>query len=487
MVRPKIPFEIDEPDETSKYLLPEKTEGVFYENKHLSPELEKESTLTVSQLTRKIRLILESRFRGLVVEGELSNFHCAPSGHWYFTLKDEESQIRGLMFRQNTVAVRFQPEDGLQVTLRGHLSVYSPRGEYQFHASAMEPQGIGALQLAFEQLKKRLQAEGLFDQTHKKPIPVLPRCIGLITSPSGAAVHDLLSVLKRRFPGLPVILFPALVQGEHAQEELNEGIRALNHIQQQNNIDVIILGRGGGSLEDLWAFNDEQLARSIHTSEIPVISAVGHETDFTISDFVSDLRAPTPSAAMELAVPDKGELQEALGIKIRSLKRIIAEYTNSNHERVDSLRSCLASPRQAIEQHIQKADSLHGLLKERFRTTMSQKRNTTVSMRQRLISLNPQRQLGIHLRNVSLLCTRLPASIQNLFQHRRERFHSNASLLESLSPLAVLHRGFSLNQKEDGSLLRSVEEVKQGDNVEIRLEDGKLKTRVLEKTKNLMS
>ena len=487
MVRPKIPFEIDEPDETTNHLLPEKTEGVFYENKNLSTELEKESTLTVSQLTRKIRLHLESRFRGLVVEGELSNFHCAPSGHWYFTLKDEESQIRGIMFRQNTVAVRFQPEDGLQVTLRGHLSVYSPRGEYQFHASAMEPQGIGALQLAFEQLKKRLQAEGLFDQTHKKPITVLPRCIGLITSPRGAAVHDLFSVLKRRFPGLPVILFPALVQGDHASEELIEGIRALNHIQQQNNIDVIILGRGGGSLEDLWAFNDEQLARSIHTSEIPVISAVGHETDFTISDFVSDLRAPTPSVAMELAVPDKGELQEALRLKIRFLKRIMAEYTNSNHERVDSLRSCLASPRQAIEQHIQKADSLHGLLKERFRTTMSQKQNTTVSMRQRLISLNPQRQLGMHLRNVSLLRNRLPASIQILFQHRRERFHSNASLLESLSPLAVLHRGFSLNQKEDGSLLRSVEEVKQGDNVEIRLEDGKLKTRVLEKTKNLKS
>ena len=483
MSRRRIPFEIDDPSDHVNSNLIEKQQDHLVETPQDSEEPEKQSILTVSQLTRKIRLSLENKFRGLTVEGELSNFHRAPSGHWYFTLKDEESQIRGVMFRPSTSSVRFRPEDGLEVTLRGHLTVYSPRGEYQLNVSSMEPKGIGALQLAFEQLKKRLHSEGLFEQEHKRSIPKLPRCIGLVTSPRGAAIHDLLSVLNRRFPGIPVLLFPSMVQGEHAPNELIEGVQTLNHLQHQHKIDVIIVGRGGGSLEDLWAFNDENLARCIHHSNIPVISAVGHETDFTIADFVSDLRAPTPSAAMELAVPDKAELQEALDLRYRSLRRMMLDYTDTKHERTSQLRSRLSSPRQAIQQHFQKADNLSQLLKERFRSSMNQKHNHSLLMHQRLRLLNPQKLLGMHQKNIELLSSRLPASIENLIQHRREIFHSQASLLESLSPLAVLHRGFSLNQKEDGSLLKSVEDVETGEAVEIRLEDGELKTKVLEKYK----
>ena len=253
----------------------------------------------VSELTVRIRDLLEGAFRDLWVEGEVSNFRAAQSGHLYFTLKDEKSQIRCVCFRDQVRGLKFRPEDGLHVTVRGSLSVYEPRGEYQIYVTHIEPVGLGALQLAFEQLKKKLAAEGLFDAGRKKPLPVLPRCIGVVTSPTGAAIRDILRVLKRRFPNVHVSLYPVKVQGEGAAAEI---VRAIRHFNRGSVVDVLIVARGGGSFEDLWAFNEEIVARAIAESEIPVITGIGHETDFTIADFVADLRAPTPSAAAEIVV-----------------------------------------------------------------------------------------------------------------------------------------------------------------------------------------
>ena len=270
------------------------------------PEEESQHVFTVSELTRGIRSILEQAFDTVWVEGEISNYVLAQSGHAYFSLKDETSQVRCVFFKGNRIRVKFDPEDGDQVLLFGRVNVYEPRGEYQIVVEAMEPRGLGALQKAFEQLKAKLEKEGLFDEAHKQALPEFPWKIGIVTSPTGAAIRDLLNVLHRRNPRVSVVLAPAKVQGEGAAEEIAQAIRDLNTLEE---LDVLIVGRGGGSIEDLWAFNEEVVARAIHESKLPVVSAVGHEIDFTISDFVADLRAPTPSAAAELVVP---RLQEPL-------------------------------------------------------------------------------------------------------------------------------------------------------------------------------
>ncbi len=273
-------------------------------------------TWKVSELTARIRELLESALPDVWVEGEVSNCHAAQSGHCYFTLKDAKAQIRCVCFRDQMRTLKFKPEDGLHITVRGSLSVYDARGEYQIYVTNIEPVGLGALQLAFEQLKKKLQAEGLFDQARKKPLPVLPRCIGVVTSPTGAAIRDILRVLKRRFPNAQVSVYPTKVQGTSAAGEIAQ---ALEYFNRAKTVDVLILARGGGSLEDLWAFNEEILARAIFASEIPVITGVGHETDFTIADFVADLRAPTPSAAAEIVVKSRQEFERHIAENQRHL------------------------------------------------------------------------------------------------------------------------------------------------------------------------
>ena len=273
-------------------------------------------TWKVSELTARIRELLESALPDVWVEGEVSNCHAAQSGHCYFTLKDAKAQIRCVCFRDQMRMLKFKPEDGLHVTVRGSLSVYDARGEYQIYVTNIEPVGLGALQLAFEQLKKKLHAEGLFDQARKKPLPVLPRCIGVVTSPTGAAIRDILRVLKRRFPNAHVSVYPAKVQGTGAAAEIVQGLQYFNRAK---TVDVLILARGGGSLEDLWAFNEEILARAIFASEIPVITGIGHETDFTIADFVADLRAPTPSAAAEIVVKSREEFERHIAEHQRHL------------------------------------------------------------------------------------------------------------------------------------------------------------------------
>ncbi|HUT84984.1 MAG TPA: exodeoxyribonuclease VII large subunit, partial [Thermodesulfobacteriota bacterium] len=301
--------------------------------------------LSISELTQLIKFQLEQSFDYLWVEGEISNFRIPSSGHFYFTLKDEKSQIRAVMFRSQNRTLEFSPEDGLSVICRGRLNVYETRGEYQLILDYLEPKGLGALQLAFEQLKQRLAQEGLFDPDHKKPLPQLPRKIGIVTSPTGAAIRDILNIIERRFANVGILIYPVKVQGEGAAQEIATALQELN---QMPEIDVVILARGGGSIEDLWPFNEEVVARAIYHSEIPVISAVGHEVDFTIADFVADLRAPTPSAAAELVVRNKDDLIYNLNTVYVRLKNSIRKIYEFNQSRFAFLQKRMPDPRKMI-------------------------------------------------------------------------------------------------------------------------------------------
>ncbi len=391
---------------------------------------------TVSQLTRHIRLTLESQFRSLIVEGELSNFKRSTPGHLYFQLKDEQAQIRGVMFRQAARFLKFEPSDGLEVIVKGHLGVYEPRGDYQIQVSSMEPKGLGSLQLAFEQLKEKLGQEGLFNPEYKQHIPFLPKRIGIVTSPTGAVIHDMLHVLKRRCPIVPVLLYPAAVQGDPAPPMLIEGIEYFNQIRESHQIDVIIIGRGGGSIEDLWAFNNEELVRTIFHSEIPIISAVGHETDFTLTDFVSDVRAPTPSAAMELAVPKIQDLEGTLNDREGRLCIAIRRYLQQHQENIKMTAQRLRSPDFIIHQHMQRLDDLSH---------------------------------------------RLQIFMQNKLSQSKEQLTQKVELLDSLNPLAVIKRGYGIILDDSQKMVKSIHSVEEGDSITVHLADGKLQTRIEKK------
>ncbi|MDD5004916.1 MAG: exodeoxyribonuclease VII large subunit [Candidatus Omnitrophica bacterium] len=322
--------------------------------------------LKVSELTKDIKLILENTFGLVWVEGEVSNLRRPSSGHIYFTLKDEFSQIRCVLFKQQSAGIKFQLKDGLQIVVFAKLSVYERDGCYQLYINSVEPKGKGSLQLAFEQLKERLTREGLFDAAHKKPLPFLPGIIGIITSPTGAVIRDMLHILEKRFENFQVLIYPAKVQGESAKAEIAQAIEYFN---SQGNVDVIILARGGGSIEDLWAFNEELVARAIYNSKIPIISAIGHETDFTIADFVSDLRAPTPSRAAELVIPQKKELSEKIKYFIQQLNRGLRDFIPAYQQRVDDLteslrrglENILIGKKQQFELAISKLQALNPL------------------------------------------------------------------------------------------------------------------------------
>ncbi len=472
----QIPFEVDPPkkDEDS----PLKTKDAIQSDTEATKPFQPPKPLTVTQLTKRIALLLEGEFRSLTVEGELSNVSRAASGHWYCSLKDNQSQIRCVIFRNIAEGLRFDPEDGLEVVVRGHLSVYQPRGEYQITVSYLEPKGLGALQLAFEQLKAKLEKEGLFDQQHKRRIPFLPGSIGIVTSPKGAVIHDMLTVLERRFSGIPVLLFPTQVQGDSAPEMLVEGIRHLNSLRESHQLDVLIVGRGGGSIEDLWAFNDEQLARAIFSSEIPVISAVGHETDFTIADFVSDVRAPTPSAAMEMAVPNKVDLKYTVNQKEEQLQRIMFNQLERLSQYVEAIRQRLSSPAAVVQQYVQQVDDLDSLLRERTRHLLDNVNNRVSGISEKLLLLNPGRELASQKHSVEQLNDRLVRAIQLLQEKLENSVQQQTDLLDSLSPLSVLHRGYSVAMDSAGKSLRSVKQVQSGEELQVRLEDGTLQTKV---------
>jgi exodeoxyribonuclease VII large subunit len=472
----------------------------------------------VSELTERIAGLLGREFQDISVEGEISNFRPAQSGHLYFTLKDARSQIRCVCFRDQARGLRFRPEDGLHVTIRGSIGVYEPRGDYQVYVSQIEPVGLGALQLAFEQLKKRLAEEGLFDQSRKKLLPLLPRRIGVVTSPTGAAIRDILRVLKRRFPNVHLLLFPVKVQGEGAAKEIAEAVYYFNRAQ---TADVLIVARGGGSLEDLWAFNEEVVARAIAASRIPVISGVGHETDFTIADFVADLRAPTPSAAAEIVVRSRQEFERHIAETFRRIVdrmhfrllqsrqkvqqlathrgfRQIELLMRRRRQQVDECSSSLAIGLRlrlaTIRQRVTRADASLGgfdlrrraeVLRRRIalqqnallaalERTLTGKRRSLGAAQVRFAATDLRVRVANWRRALDRRTAELGARMDRFLELERRVLQAAALQLEERSPLRILDRGYAIAYDAAGNVLRSPEQVNAGDEIAVRLARGTL-------------
>ncbi len=391
-----------------------------------SPELN--NTFSVSQITGQIQNTLEQSFSSVWVKGEISNLTRHSSGHWYFSLKDNGAQLSSVMFRRQNDSVRFEPAHGMEITVHGRISVYPPQGRYQLIVDQMLPAGQGDLHLAFENLKKKLMTEGLFEPSKKQNLPSYPSKIGIVTSPTGAAIRDMINILGRRFPLAGVILFPVKVQGEGAAKEIAQAIGEMNRL---NECQVLLVGRGGGSLEDLWAFNEEIVARAIASSDIPVVSAVGHETDTTISDFVADHRAPTPSAAAELVVPDQLELKRWFNQVEQSLESTVVRTIERYAQRLDSIAGsyALKKPELMIEQSIQKLDQMEDR----------------------------------SIRSMAEAISRYSARLDNLY-----------TSVESLNPLRLLENGYAVISGSDGEVIRSIDQVSDGTVLQMRVQDGEV-------------
>lgn len=428
---------------------------------------------TVTELTARIRELLESQFPDLWIEGEISNFREAQSGHLYFTLKDARAQVRCVCFRNEARLLKFRLEDGLQVTVRGGVSVYEARGEYQIYVQHIEPVGLGALQLAFDQLKRRLEAEGLFAPERKRPLPVLPRRIGLVTSPAGAAVRDVLRVLRRRFPNAHVILYPVRVQGEGAAAEI---VEAIGYFSRKRLADVLILARGGGSIEDLWAFNEEIVARAIAASLVPVITGIGHETDFTIADFAADLRAPTPSAAAEIVVRSRDEFDRHLAERARRLAERMRYLLLDRRHRVQQLLAGRAFRRlpDLVRQRRQQTDELTLRLAELLRLRLLGTAERMGGLQMRLARIDLRVRLAALRSRVERGRQQLESAAERFFTARRHRLAALAVQLDERSPLRLLERGYAVCYDAAGRLLRGVETVSLGDRIAVQLARGRL-------------
>lgn len=428
--------------------------------------------MTVSELTGLLRTSIEEQFSDVWLEGELSNLRAPGSGHVYCTLKDKASQIRAVLFRSNAVRLRFALQEGLQVLVRGRLTVYEPRGEYQIVLDMVEPKGIGALQLAFEQLKERLAAEGLFDQDRKKSIPTFPRTVGVITSLTGAAIRDILAVLRRRWPMLHILIAPVQVQGENAGRQIADALTALNDL---GRADVIIVGRGGGSLEDLWSFNEEIVVRAIAASHIPVVSAVGHEIDVTLADFVADLRAPTPSAAAEAVVPVLADIMERMQeIQVR-LGQVMLRHCAFERQRLDAGIRGVTDVRLRLQDAAQRTDDVVDRLRDRVQHLLASGRERVHGAQRDLFSLNPILAIKQGLATIPQLSMRLEGQMGKLMAQHRHHIHAMLAQLNSLSPLAILGRGYSILQTvPDGHILRRSHDVTVGQELEAQLASGRL-------------
>jgi len=433
---------------------------------------------SVSRLNQEVRLLLEGTYPLLWIEGEISNFARPASGHCYFTLKDAAAQVRCAMFRQKAMNVRFTPKNGDQVLVRAQLSLYPARGDYQLIVEHMEEAGDGALRRAFELLKAKLQREGLFDAERKRPLPPLPRRLGVITSPTGAAIRDVLTVLRRRFPALPVLIYPVPVQGADAGQKIAEAIRLAN---ARREVDCLLLTRGGGSLEDLWAFNEEVVARAIAASELPIVSAVGHEIDFTIADFVADRRAATPSAAAELLSPDGGAWLEQLGVLEQRLLRLTQQRLQRMNEQVGWLRRHLEQhhPRRRLQDTGQRLDELE----QRLRGAMQRRLRELAQRRQHLLDrlhgCGPQNALRLGQRRCAELDSRLRLAMEHRLKESQAALAAAARQLDAVSPLATLGRGFSVIRREsDGAIVRHADSVAVGERVVATLAHGTLHCRV---------
>jgi len=435
----------------------------------LSTTTERE-IITVSQLNRRAKQLLETHLPLLWVEGELSNVSVPSSGHWYFTLKDDQAQVRCAMFRNRNMSVRFKPQQGQHVMIRARVSLYEGRGDYQIIAEHMEEAGAGALQRAFDELKLKLAREGLFDEHIKKSLPPLPKHIAVITSPTGAAIRDILSVLDRRFPSIPVTIIPVAVQGKESAPQI---VKAIDLANRANLFDVVVLTRGGGSLEDLWPFNEEIVARAIHASKLPIVSAVGHEIDFTIADFVADLRAPTPSAAAELITPDGEEwLEKFIGYEVL-LEEIIERKLHHLQQKLTWLRSRLRHPKEKLEQQAQRLDNLELRLKNAIKNTLADYRNRLNTLVIRQKPLHPQHrcaQLQTHFQQVQ---QRFNKAQQLLLAQKQQRFSEAVRMLNTLSPLKTLDRGYALVTHAEGTTpITSTQHIKTGDKIKTQIAKG---------------
>ena len=419
-----------------------------------------------------LRSSIEEQFSDIWLEGELSNLRAPGSGHVYCTLKDKASQIRAVLFRSSAVRLRFALQEGLHVIVRGRLTVYEPRGEYQIVLDTVEPKGIGALQLAFEQLKERLATEGLFDQDRKKSIPAFPRTVGIVTSLTGAAIRDILAVLRRRWPTLHILIAPVQVQGESAGHQIAEALTTLNNL---GSVDVIIVGRGGGSLEDLWSFNEEIVVRAIAASHVPVVSAVGHEIDVTLADFVADLRAPTPSAAAEAVVPVLAEIVERLRELTVRLGQVMLRHCAFERQRLDAGIRGVTDVRFRLQEAAQRTDEMVDRLREMVQQLLTAGRERVHGVQRDLSGLNPILAIKQGLATVPQLSKRLEGQMGVMLAQHRHRIHATLAQLNTLSPLAILGRGYSILQTVPaGQILHRANDVRVGQELEAQLASGRL-------------
>ena len=439
--------------------------------------LPEREVMTVTQLNRRAKQLLETHLPLLWVEGELSNVSIPSSGHWYFTLKDSDAQVRCAMFRNRTMTVRFKPQQGQHVLLRARVSLYEGRGDYQLIAEHMEEAGAGALQRKFDELKIKLANEGLFDPQFKKPLPPLPKHIGVITSPTGAAIHDILNVLERRFPSIPVTVIPVAVQGKESAPQIVKAIELANRAQLAGEkiFDVLILGRGGGSLEDLWPFNEEIVARAIFASKLPIVSAVGHEVDFSIADFVADLRAPTPSAAAELITPDGEDwLDKFIGFEVL-LEDAMTRKLQHLQQKINWLRSRLRHPKQKLEQQAQRLDSLEMRLTNIIHVSITAYQHRLNSLILRQKPLHPEIKLTQLKHRFKLAQHNLLRAQKISFSQKQQKFNAAVRMLNTLSPLKTLDRGYALVTHGETQIpIINSQQVKPGDRIKAQLSKGEV-------------
>jgi len=428
--------------------------------------------LTVAELNAEVNQLLSRGFPLLWVEAEISNLACPASGHLYFTLKDSKSQIRSAMFRNRNMKLRIKPENGMKVLVRGRVGLYEPRGEYQFIAEHMEDAGEGQLQREFEALKKKLLDAGLFDEAHKKDFPEYPKRIAVITSPTGAAIRDILNVLQRRSPQTPILIYPVSVQGEGAKNQIEAAIRRAD---SDKKCDVIILARGGGSIEDLWSFNEENVAKAIYHAQTPIICGVGHETDFTIADFVADLRAPTPSAAAELITADARQLLTNVIQNKVWLQQHIIKTIQANQQRLDWLNSRLElqKPSHKVQQQSQRLDEVSSRLIQQMQVLINNKSLQASNLKTRLLANQPSRKIKESQQKLSHIQSRLTQSMQLKLQKDQASFSLKMAKLDSISPLKTLDRGYSIiKDSETSALITSIKQVSKNQKLTLRLKDG---------------
>ena len=434
----------------------------------------------VTELNKKIKRLLEENFPFIWVSGEISNIRTPSSGHCYFTLKDANSQISAVMFRAQAGSLKFKPEDGLSIIGLGRISVYEPRGSYQIIFEYLEPKGVGGLQIAFEKLKQRLSDEGLFDAQHKMSIPVMPKKISIVTSPTGAAIRDFIKVAQRRFPNLPLEVVPVSVQGDRAPGEIIHAIRMLN---KMGTTDLIVLARGGGSIEDLCAFNDEQVARTVFASSIPIISAVGHETDFTIADFVADLRAPTPSAAAEIAVPSKHELKNQINNTNQKLYKTFNSYLKLLSNHLNGLCSRIIHPRRRLQDMRMRLDDYSIRLLYLMSNTLRRRSEGTTFRHNMLMQMSPTKTVVSMQKHVTTLQDALVIHMHHFIREGQNSISRQVSMLDALNPMAILQRGYSITRTmPDRSVVRNAKKVTINQQLEILLGRGKLAVSVVDKT-----